>query len=86
MPLRAGHFISRFNIPANIFRPGMYTVGIGARASNSSWVWGSDVAALQFPESSDGRSADRYEGAIGIPFTAQRIQQNVAAAKNADAL
>ena len=50
-PLHAGQFISRFNIPANIFRPGIYTLGIGAAASRGSWVWGSDVAALEFSES-----------------------------------
>ena len=50
-PLRAGHFISRFNIPANIFRPGIYTLGVGATASTGSWAWGSDVAALDFSES-----------------------------------
>src|SRR5262249_31789301 len=26
-PIRSGHSISRFNIPANIFKPGIYTLG-----------------------------------------------------------
>ena len=76
-PLRAGHFISRFNIPANIFKPGIYTLGIGAAASTGSWAWGSDVAALDFSESLGGRSADRNSGVVGIPYTAQRIEQNI---------
>ena len=77
-PLRAGHFISRFTIPANIFKPGIYTVGIGAAASTGFWVWGSDVAALDFSESLGGQSADRNSGVVGIPYRGQRIQQNIA--------
>jgi ABC-type polysaccharide/polyol phosphate transport system ATPase subunit len=83
VPLRAGHFISRFTIPANIFRSGMYTLGIGGRETITSWVWGSDVAALHFSENSEKGSADRYEGVIGLPYTAQRIQQNVGAVQKA---
>jgi lipopolysaccharide transport system ATP-binding protein len=76
-PIRSGHFISRFNIPANIFKPGIYTLGIGARTSNS-WVWGTDIVALDFPESLAEGPAHRNEGIIGIPYTAQRIEQNIA--------
>jgi ABC-type polysaccharide/polyol phosphate transport system ATPase subunit len=77
-PLSAGHFISKFNIPANIFKPGIYTLGIGAVVpSTGSWLWGSDVAALDFPESLGGGSADRNSGLVGIPYTAQRIEQNI---------
>jgi hypothetical protein len=76
-PLRAGRFISRFTIPANIFKPGMYALGIGAAASIHSWVWGSDVAALDFSESLGGKAADRNSGLVGIPYTAQRIEQNI---------
>ena len=72
--LRAGQFISRFNIPANIFKPGVYTLGIGARTSNG-WVWGSDAAALDFPESFTKGPAHRNRGVVGIPYTAQRIEQ-----------
>ena len=75
-PLHAGQFISRFNIPANIFRPGIYTLGVGASASSGSWAWGSDVAALEFSESWAAQ-ADRNSGIVGIPYTAQRIQQNI---------
>jgi ABC-type polysaccharide/polyol phosphate transport system ATPase subunit len=73
-PVRPGHFISKFNIPANILRPGMYTLGIGAVSSTHSWVWGSEIAALEFLGSG---SADRHDGLVGIPYTAQRIRQNV---------
>ncbi len=75
-PLRSGHFISKFNIPANIFKPGIYTLGIGARTSNA-WVWGSDVCALDFPERLAGGHADRDSGIVGVPYTAQRIAQNI---------
>jgi lipopolysaccharide transport system ATP-binding protein len=74
--LRSGHFISRFNIPGNIFKPGLYTLGIGARTSNS-WVWGSDVAALDFPESLAEGTDHRNRGVIRIPYEAQRIEQNI---------
>jgi ABC-type polysaccharide/polyol phosphate transport system ATPase subunit len=77
-PSRAGHFISSFNIPANIFKPGIYTLGIGARTSNAPlWVWGSDVTALDFSESLAEGPAHRNEGIIGIPYTAQRIEVEV---------
>jgi lipopolysaccharide transport system ATP-binding protein len=77
-PLRRGHFISRFSIPANIFKPGIYTLGIGARTSNG-WLWGSDVAALDFPESFGEGRAHRNAGLVGVPYTAQRIDQNIIA-------
>ena len=76
-PLRAGRFISRFTFPANIFKPGMYALGIGAADSIHSWVWGSDVAALDFSESLGGKAVDRNSGLVGIPYTAQRIEQNM---------
>jgi lipopolysaccharide transport system ATP-binding protein len=69
-----GQFISRFDIPADVLRPGRYTIGIGASASIGSWAWGSDVAALDFSENMGGRSADRNMGVVAIPYTAQRIQ------------
>ena len=71
-PLRTGHFISRFNIPANIFKPGIYTLGVGAR-TNGPWLWGSDVAALEFPEARE--PTDRNSGLVGVPYKAQRIEQ-----------
>ena len=76
-PLRAGHFISRFNIPADVFRPGMYTLGIGLLDSSDRWAWCPDVAALNFSENLGGRSADRSIGVVGVPYTAQRIEQNI---------
>jgi hypothetical protein len=79
-PLRAGHFVSRFKIPANIFKPGIYTLGIGARVPNAPlWAWGSDVAALDFPESLAEGPAHRNMGVVGIPYTAQRNEQNILA-------
>ena len=85
-PLRAGHFISKFNIPANIFKPGIYTWGMGAAASTSSWIWGSDVAALDFSESLGGGFTDRNSGVVGIPYTARRIQQDIMSEGKASAL
>ena len=75
-PIGGGHFVSRFKVPAKIFKPGIYTLGIGARTSNA-WVWSSEVAALDFPESLAEGPAHRNSGLVGIPYTAQRIDQNI---------
>lgn len=72
--LREGAFISRFHIPADVFRPGRYTIGVGAFASIGQWTWGADVGALDFSENMGGRSADRARGIVGIPYVAQRLQ------------
>ena len=74
--MREGDFTSRFTIPGNIFKPGMYTLGIGAAASTGLWVWGSDVAALDFSGSFGVQSDDRNSGVVGISYTAQRIEQS----------
>lgn len=73
--LREGSFISRFQIPANVFRPGIYTIGIGASGLTGSWTWAGDVAMLDFAENLGGRSVDRNRGVVGIPYAADRIQQ-----------
>jgi ABC-type polysaccharide/polyol phosphate transport system ATPase subunit len=75
-PLGAGHFISRFNISEDTFRPGMYTLTIGLLDSGGRWAWCPDVAVLEFSENLDGRPDHRVSGVVNIPYTAQRIQQN----------
>jgi ABC-type polysaccharide/polyol phosphate transport system ATPase subunit len=77
-PLGAGHFISRFNIPEDVFRPGMYTLGIGLLESTGRWAWCGDVATLDFSANLGERPAHRSSGVVGISYTAQRIQQKVA--------
>lgn len=77
-PLRVGHFTSRFNIPENIFRPGMYTLAIGLVDTSTRWAWCPEIAALDFSENLGGRSVDRYSGLVGISYTSKRIQQNSA--------
>jgi hypothetical protein len=72
--LREGAFISRFHIPADVFRPGRYTIGVGAFASVGQWTWGADVGALDFTANMGGRTADRSLGIVGIPYVAQRLQ------------
>jgi lipopolysaccharide transport system ATP-binding protein len=71
--LRVGLFTSRFEIPAGLLRSGRYTIGIGASTS-SDWLWGSDVATLDFSENLGGRPAHRLAGSVGLPFSASRIQ------------
>jgi ABC-type polysaccharide/polyol phosphate transport system ATPase subunit len=75
-PLPAGHFISRFEFPEDVFRPGMYTLTIGLLESSGRWAWCPDVAALDFSENLGARSGDRSGGVIVIPYSAERIQQN----------
>lgn len=73
--MREGPFISRFDFKGDVFRPGRYTVGIGASESIWSWTWGSDIAVLDFTENSGGTSPNRCEGIVSVPYTGQRIQQ-----------
>jgi lipopolysaccharide transport system ATP-binding protein len=74
-PLHAGHFVSRFKFPEDVFRPGMYTLAIGLSEATGRWGWCPDVAALDFLENLGERSVDR-SGVLAIPYTAQRIQKN----------
>lgn len=73
-PMGAGPFLSRFQIPADVFRPGRYSVGIGAMAGIGTWVWGADVAVLDFSENRGGRSDERTEGLLAIPYRGERVQ------------
>ena len=72
-----GNFVSVYDIPANVFRPGRYSIGIGAGAGVGSWVWGQDVAVLDISENRGGLSADRSSGVLAIPYAAQRKQSTV---------
>lgn len=71
--LREGSFVSRFRIPASTLKPGRYTVGIGAVSSIGSWVWGADVAVLDFSENLGGRAAYQV-GIVGLSYAAERLQ------------
>jgi lipopolysaccharide transport system ATP-binding protein len=72
--LKAGKFLSSFDIPANVFLPGRYAIGVGAVASRGEWMWGSDVAALEFADKTLEPGGDRSRGVIEIPYSAQRAQ------------
>ena len=72
--MQEGPFTSRIAIPGDVFRPGRYSVGIGAAGSIGSWMWGSDVAALDFSDERGGRSAERTDGVLAIPHRGERIQ------------
>lgn len=73
-PMREGEFVSRLVIPPDVFRPGRYTIGIGATAGIGSWVWGTDVAAVDVLENRGARSAERTEGLLAIPYRGERVQ------------
>jgi len=72
--MQEGPFISRIVIPGDVFRPGRYSVGVGAVASIGLWMWGADVAALDFSDERGGRSAGRVEGLIAIPHRGERVR------------
>lgn len=74
MPMRQGSFVSRFQFPSDVFRPGRYTIGAGVVASLGAWAWVQDLAVLEFAENLGGRSPDRTAGLIAIPFEARREQ------------
>lgn len=79
--MRAGSFVSRFVLPPDTFRPGRYTLGLGASGSVGSWVWGGDVAVIDFSDDTGGRPSHRVEGALGIPFRAERLQSALSGAE-----
>ena len=72
--MHAGPFISRFRIAANVLKPGIYTLGVGAVDSDGNWIWGEDVVALRFAENRGEASAERNRGAVTLPYSAERIQ------------
>ena len=73
-PMRAGPFVSVYDVAADVFRPGRYSIGIGAVAVVGAWVWGADVAMLDFSENRAGRSAERSGGVVAIPYASRRLQ------------
>ena len=72
--MHEGNFISRFNIPANVLKPGRYIIGVGAVTSLGNWMWASDVAALNFLENLGETTVERNRGAVVLPYTGERIQ------------
>ena len=74
MALREGPFVSKFRLPGDVFRPGRYTIGIGGFTSFGSWVWGPDVAVLDFSENMGGMPPHRIRGVVAIPCSAERVQ------------
>ena len=74
--MREGAFVSRIDIPGDVLRPGRYSIGVGASANIGSWVWGADVAVLDFSENTAGRSAERNAGIFAIPHSGSRSQSS----------
>jgi hypothetical protein len=73
--MREGPFTSKFEIPGRVFRPGRYTIGVGAVAS-IGWIWGPDIATLDFSDNTgvDGRSVHETGAVINIPYDSYRTQ------------
>jgi lipopolysaccharide transport system ATP-binding protein len=72
--LQRGPFRSAFRIAGGVFRPGRYTLGIGVSAGLGAWLWGGDVAVLDFSDNPGGHSAERNAGVISIPHEGSRTQ------------
>lgn len=72
--MREGPFMSRFHIPANVIKPGRYTIGIGAWASTVDWTWGPEAAVLDVSENWGDESAARDRGTVSLQYTAERLQ------------
>lgn len=69
----AGHFVSVFEFPGNVFQPGRYTLGLGAVAAMGEWAWGSDLAILDFTANPAAGHEERTLGAIAIPYQGRRV-------------
>jgi lipopolysaccharide transport system ATP-binding protein len=72
--VREGAFVSTFRFGANVFKPGRYTLGLGASAPTASWLWGADVVALDFSDNRGERPHDIRPGLISIAYSADRHQ------------
>jgi len=69
-----GRFTSSFDFTADVFRPGRYTIGIGAAGSTGSWMWGGDVGVIDFSDNTGGQPVERGAGLIAIPYSGNRYQ------------
>jgi lipopolysaccharide transport system ATP-binding protein len=72
--MREGPFRSRFYVPANVLKPGRYTIAVGALASGGDWTMATDAAVLDVSENWGDDSAARDRGAVSLRYTAERIQ------------
>lgn len=72
--MREGGFLSRFCIPANVMRPGRYTIAAGAVGSIGEWTWNSHVAVLDVAENWGQNSSARDRGAMNVRYSSERIQ------------
>jgi lipopolysaccharide transport system ATP-binding protein len=70
--LQRGRFESVFRFPERVFRPGRYSLGIGASANVGAWLWAADAAVLDFSENLGGQPAERHAGVIAIPYESSR--------------
>lgn len=73
-PMSAGRFVSVFDVPAGVFRPGRYTIGIGASAAMGEWMFGPDICAIDFSQSRAESGEDRSSGVLAIPYRGARQQ------------
>jgi lipopolysaccharide transport system ATP-binding protein len=72
--LREGRFVSAFHFPPDVFKPGRYTLGMGASGATGDWLWGSDIAVLDFCDNRGNRPHDVRSGMVSIPYQADRQQ------------
>ena len=84
-PLGAGRFESRFELPPNLLRPGVYTVGAGGqRPGLGGWVWADDVTRLEVSERGAMEIDGRDLGALTVTYAGSRrgvVEERVSPAR-----
>jgi lipopolysaccharide transport system ATP-binding protein len=72
-PLPSGGFVSRFELPADLLRPGTYTIGAGGhRPGQGGWMWAADVARLSVSDRGADAIDGRELGALTVRYSGRR--------------
>jgi lipopolysaccharide transport system ATP-binding protein len=61
-----GAFLSRFNIPPYLLRPGVFTVAMGAHSSKEEWLWIDNVFDFEIIDVYDEQNERRNFGLINV--------------------
>lgn len=70
-----GVFQSVIELPANVLRPGYYSIAIGARRSRGGeWIWGVDVSSFNVLEKWTEAHSERDKGAMTVQYKSRRVQ------------
>ncbi len=68
-----GNFISEFQIPSYLLRPGYYSIALGGyRVGSGEWCWGTDLAGFTIAEVWDRKNIQTNLGIFNLPNYGQR--------------